>query len=87
MATTTVLFFGDSRAASWPNPDKVNTFIRSLASDDVLVMDAYTRLADENGSFLPQYGADYRHTNKAWYQVLNKYLAELIEPTASFKYR
>lgn len=71
--------------------DIVNTFIRSLESQNVVVLDAHALLVDENGNFdklsagrlQDQYAADYLHINEAGYQVLNKYLVELLKPTAT----
>lgn len=59
----------------------VNHTIRSLAADDVLVLDAYALLADEQGALRDEYAADYLHINAAGYRELNKlllaYLPEL----------
>lgn len=58
--------------------ETVNTFINELAAEDVVVMDAYELLVDENGRLQNQYASDYLHLNKAGYQKLNELLAELL---------
>ncbi|MBE2225449.1 MAG: SGNH/GDSL hydrolase family protein, partial [Anaerolineae bacterium] len=59
--------------------DTVNETIRSLAKDDVLVLDAYELLRDENGRLHTQYAADYLHLNETGYQVLNEALIDMLE--------
>ena len=74
--------------------DAVNAFIRSLEGDNVLVLDAYALLVDENGHFdklsagsdkfrsgrlQSQYAADYLHINEAGYRVLNEALVEILK--------
>lgn len=71
--------------------DTVNETIRAMAGKDVLVMDAYEMLVDENGNFdklsagrlQDQYAADYLHINEAGYHLLNDSLGELLESTAT----
>jgi lysophospholipase L1-like esterase len=63
--------------------DAVNESIRAMAERDVVVMDAYGLLVDENGRLQDQYAADYLHINEAGYQLLNKSLTELLELTAA----
>lgn len=60
--------------------DTINEVILSLAGDDVLVLDAYGLLVDENGRLQDQYADDYLHINEAGYQLLNESLVELLEP-------
>ena len=52
----------------------VNHTIRSLAADNVLVLDAYALLADEQNALRDEYAADYLHINAAGYRELNKLL-------------
>lgn len=67
--------------------DAVNAHIHSLASEDVLVLDAYAMLVDENGTFdklstgrlQDQYAADYLHLNEAGYQLLNEALIDILK--------
>ena len=74
--------------------DTVNTFIRSLEGDNVVVLDAYALLVDENGHFdklsagsdkfrsgrlQSQYATDYLHINEAGYRVLNEALVEILK--------
>ncbi len=57
---------------------EVNTYIASLASDQVLVLDTYALLAGENGLTLPEYSRDELHINQAGYTVLNAALVDLL---------
>jgi lysophospholipase L1-like esterase len=59
--------------------DAVNETIRALAADDVLVLDAYEMLADENGRLQKQYADDHLHINEAGYQLLNEALVDMLE--------
>jgi lysophospholipase L1-like esterase len=61
---------------------EVNTFINSLGGDRVIIFDAYTILADENGEIQEAYRFDELHLNSAGYEALNK---ELIQLLASLK--
>jgi len=57
----------------------VNHTIRSLAAADVLVLDAYTLLADEQGALRDEYAADYLHINPNGYHELNKLLLSYLQ--------
>jgi lysophospholipase L1-like esterase len=63
--------------------EAVNEMIRSLAADDVWVLDAYEILVDENGRLQDQYAADYLHINEAGYKVLNDSLVKMLDSTAA----
>jgi lysophospholipase L1-like esterase len=63
--------------------DAVNAYIHSLASEDVVVLDAYGLLVAENGRLQDQYAADYLHINEAGYRLLNQSLTELLQATAA----
>lgn len=56
----------------------VNEHIRSLAAEDVIVLDAYARLADERGLLRPELSTDELHLNAAGYTVLNQQLVLLL---------
>ncbi len=57
----------------------VNAHIRSLAADDVIVLDAYALLANERGLLRPELGTDELHLNAAGYAVLNEQLVILLQ--------
>jgi len=58
--------------------DEVNDHIASLASDQILIFDAYALLAGENGLTRPEYSQDELHINQAGYTVLNAALLEVL---------
>ena len=58
--------------------DKVNTYIRSLAEERVIVFDAFSILADGKGNVRPEYSQDFLHLNAAGYKVLNRELKQLL---------
>ncbi len=55
----------------------INDHIRSLTAENVLILDAYTLLADESGRLQPQYASDELHLNVAGYEQLNQELINL----------
>ena len=57
----------------------VNTYIHSLAAEDVIVLDAFALLADEHGLLRPDLGADELHLNAAGYALLNEQLVNLLQ--------
>jgi lysophospholipase L1-like esterase len=56
----------------------VNIYIASLASNRILVFDAYALLAGENGLMRPEYSRDELHINPTGYTVLNSALVDLL---------
>jgi lysophospholipase L1-like esterase len=57
----------------------VNSYIRSLATDHVLVFDAAHLLSDKNGNLKQEYSPDGLHLNEAGYATLNSELVKLLE--------
>jgi lysophospholipase L1-like esterase len=57
----------------------VNNFIRSLASDRVIVLDAEKVLANDSGKIKQDYSFDTLHLSKAGYQALNLQLTRILE--------
>jgi lysophospholipase L1-like esterase len=57
----------------------VNSYIRSLATDKVIVFDAASLLSEVNGKLKPEYTADGLHLNEAGYITLNVELVKLLE--------
>lgn len=57
---------------------EINTFIHSLAAEDVLILDAWAYLRDEDGRLHTAYAADELHLNQAGYALLNEALVALL---------
>ena len=57
---------------------EVNIFIRSLEAQNVIILDAYSILADENGTIQDEYAQDTLHLNTAGYAALNRYLLPIL---------
>lgn len=68
-------FWSDEVAAA---VDEVNAYIRSLAGEQVVVLDAFAILADERGVARPEYSRDLLHLNEAGYEALNEALARSL---------
>jgi lysophospholipase L1-like esterase len=59
--------------------DEVNTYIRTLASKQIIIFDAYSVLADVNGLMAAQFSADELHINTAGYDALNRALLLILK--------
>lgn len=57
---------------------QVNVYINSLASENVIVFDAFSVLANEEGSIERKYTKDELHLNSQGYEVLNQELVLLL---------
>ena len=57
---------------------EVNSFIRSMESDKVIVFDSYELLVGENGRVLPTYNRDTLHLTTSGYNHLNNPLVTLL---------
>jgi lysophospholipase L1-like esterase len=57
----------------------VNVTIRSLASERVIVLDAFAVLADEDGRLRHDYANDELHLNEAGYRALNQELHRVLQ--------
>ena len=57
---------------------EVNTFIRSLEAQNVIILDAYSILADESGTIQAEYAQDTLHLNTIGYAALNRYLMPIL---------
>ena len=57
---------------------EVNIFIRSLEAQDVIILDAYSILANESGMMRDEYAQDMLHLNVTGYAALNEHLAALL---------
>jgi lysophospholipase L1-like esterase len=60
---------------------EINAELRNMRSDDVMILDAATLLADAAGRLRPGYATDLLHLNDAGYSVLNEALVAQIEAT------
>jgi lysophospholipase L1-like esterase len=58
---------------------EVNEFIASLAGPDVVVLDSWSVLANEQGQMRPEYSLDTLHVNAAGYEALNTELEGILE--------
>ncbi|MDX1906050.1 MAG: GDSL-type esterase/lipase family protein, partial [Bacteroidia bacterium] len=58
-----------------------NAYLKTLASDQVIILDAYALLTDPaTGRVYPAYQYDFLHLNTAGYEVLNTALVPLLQP-------
>jgi lysophospholipase L1-like esterase len=74
-------FFSPSRIAQ--AIDEVNRRIRSLAAEDVRILDADPLLAGADGRLAPGYANDWLHLSRAGYDVLNRELVRILEDIAA----
>ncbi len=58
---------------------EVNEFIVSLAGPDVVVLDGWSILANEQGQMRPEYSLDTLHVNALGYEALNTELESVLE--------
>jgi lysophospholipase L1-like esterase len=58
--------------------DEVNAYIRSLESDNVIIFDSYSILADGRGITRSEYSRDCLHINATGYEALNYELAHIL---------
>ncbi len=58
---------------------EVNEFIGSLAGPDIVVLDGWTILANEQGQMRPEYSLDTLHVNALGYEALNTELEAVLE--------
>ncbi|MEZ4592550.1 MAG: GDSL-type esterase/lipase family protein [Chloroflexota bacterium] len=56
----------------------VNQYIRSLESENVIILDAYALLADADGQLATPYAADDIHINETGYEILNQEVVQLL---------
>jgi lysophospholipase L1-like esterase len=69
-------FFWSDDVANSVN--KVNTFIKGLDNESVIVFDSYSILADEDGSLRDDYSRDEIHLSLSGYEALNNELVLLL---------
>jgi len=69
------LFWSDEVAAAI---NQVNTYLATLATEKVIVLDTFPILADPQGMLLSKYRADELHLNPQGYTVLNQELVKLL---------
>jgi lysophospholipase L1-like esterase len=63
--------------------DEVNGYLRSLENQEVIIFDAYSILADEDGSVKAEYAQDELHLNASGYEALNNKLTDILISVAS----
>lgn len=59
--------------------NEVNTYIATLGEDKVIIFDAFSILANNQGMMLPEYGSDELHLNNQGYEILNKELVKVLD--------
>ncbi len=59
--------------------NEVNSFIKSLEGDQVVVFDAFALLADESGQLQEEFNRDELHLNLAGYDKINQEFVELVK--------
>jgi len=70
--------FWSSDVASAVN--EVNSYIYSLEAQNVIIFDAYSMLADSDGSTRDKYVNDFLHLNETGYAALNSELVHILAP-------
>jgi len=60
--------------------DEVNSYIESLASDQVTIFDTGKVLANSDGIVYPQYSQDFLHLNTEGYAALNDAIYAVLQP-------
>jgi lysophospholipase L1-like esterase len=83
-----VTVFGIGDVSLWRKPfwsnevaiavREVNTFLRTLAGERVVLFDADPVLADERGTIQPSYQSDHLHLSSAGYAALNRKLVPFL---------
>ena len=63
--------------------NEVNAYIATLAEDKVIIFDAFSILANNQGMMLQKYGSDELHLNNQGYERLNKKLVQLLDKIKS----
>jgi lysophospholipase L1-like esterase len=58
--------------------EELNVYIRSLAGENVFVLDAFAILADDSGLARTAYSRDFLHLNATGYDALNDALAHVL---------
>ncbi len=59
--------------------EEVNGFLASLQASNVLLLDSYSLLCDDQNLIKSEYSKDLLHLNKKGYEVLNIELSEMLE--------
>jgi lysophospholipase L1-like esterase len=62
--------------------DEVNAFIHSLVAPEIIIFDAYTILASDDGIALGEYTQDLLHINASGYEALNRELTGVLAAAA-----
>ena len=58
--------------------EEVNTYIKSLASENVIIFDPFSILLDEKGVVKREYSKDELHLNEKGYEVLNQEFIQFL---------
>lgn len=84
---TTIFPVGEApiqRKPFWSNDirlavNEMNVYINTLAEDKVIIFDAFSVLANNQGMMLQKYSKDELHLNNQGYEILNKKLVQLLD--------
>jgi lysophospholipase L1-like esterase len=72
-------FFGFNETPIIAAVNEVNTFIRTLATENILIFDSYTLLKGEDDKIDKRFSHDWLHLNEQGYQHLNKHLVDILD--------
>ena len=59
--------------------ERVNDYIKTLASDDLLIFDSYGYLLGDDRKINPAFSSDWLHLNGGGYKHLNSHLSEFLK--------
>lgn len=59
--------------------ESVNTFIHSLQSEHIIILDTFQMLANEQGMLSNKFAEDYMHVNEGGYRVINLALVQQLQ--------
>ena len=59
--------------------NEINAYINTLVEDKVIIFDAFSILANNQGMILQKYSKDELHLNKQGYEILNKELVKVLD--------
>lgn len=63
--------------------EEVNAYIRSLELDNVVILDSYSLLVNDDGLINVDYAKDFLHINLKGYEILNKALEQILSNIAN----
>jgi lysophospholipase L1-like esterase len=64
--------------------NQVNTYLKTLASENIIILDTFPILANNQNIVLSEYQADELHLNRQGYIALNQALTQLLDKNLSY---